>query len=231
MARGSLAIGRQFFRRFSSQASDGNSSSSSLFASTVLERLPVILPEPPAWEVDYRIFSFERRQLYRKEYPKEFLDMGSSNRGEEGDIVFEPAPRITDADRTNDIRSLQRALDKRLYLIVNGQPENSEFQQPRWHFPEKIYENEETMRQCAEKALAGNVGTSMETYFVGNAPCGHLSTPSQPNSVRFFFRSQFLVGNVTLSNRRLEDYAWVTKEELVNYVDPQEYEFYAKLLI
>ena len=41
--------------------------------------------------------------------------------GEEGRGAFQPAPRITDADRKNDTKSLLRALDKRLFLLVKAE--------------------------------------------------------------------------------------------------------------
>ncbi|KAL8519759.1 hypothetical protein ACS0TY_010629 [Phlomoides rotata] len=45
---------------------------------------------------------------------------------------------------------------------------------PVWHFPEKVYESEETLRKCAESALASVIGDLSHTSFVGNAPMGHM---------------------------------------------------------
>ena len=39
---------------------------------------------------------------------------------EQGASVFQPAPRITEADHKKDTKSLQRALDKRLFLLVKA---------------------------------------------------------------------------------------------------------------
>lgn len=44
-------------------------------------------------------------------------------------------------------RSLQRALDKRLYLLLYGTTYGAPDGKPVWHFPEKVYENEETLRE------------------------------------------------------------------------------------
>ena len=41
--------------------------------------------------------------------------------GEEGRGAFQPAPRVTEADRKKDTKSLQRALDKRLFLLVKAE--------------------------------------------------------------------------------------------------------------
>ncbi|KAF9602393.1 hypothetical protein IFM89_027522 [Coptis chinensis] len=43
---------------------------------------------------------------------------------------------------------------------------------PVWHFPEKVYETEETLRKCAESALKSVLGDLSHTYFVGNGSYG-----------------------------------------------------------
>ena len=93
-------------------------------------------------------------------------------------------------------RSLQRALDRRLYLLLYSNACGAPDGKPVWHFPEKVYESEETLRkvivapylltlllvlpviqkclQCAECALQSVIGDLSHTYFVGNAPMGHM---------------------------------------------------------
>lgn len=48
---------------------------------------------------------------------------------------------------TASIRSLQRALDRRLYLLLYGNTDGSPTGNAVWHFPEKVYESEETLRK------------------------------------------------------------------------------------
>ena len=43
-------------------------------------------------------------------------------------------------------RSLQRALTRRLYLLIRGIPYGGVKDSPVWHFPEKEYAKEETLR-------------------------------------------------------------------------------------
>lgn len=99
-------------------------------------------------------------------------------------------------------RSLKRALDRRLYLLLYGPSIGAPDEKPIWHFPEKVYETEETLRkvrvgyryssvlffiifypsdfqvlQCAESALKSVLGDLSHTYFVGNAPMGHMVVP------------------------------------------------------
>lgn len=44
-------------------------------------------------------------------------------------------------------RSLQRALDRRLYLLLYGNTLGAPGGKPVWHFPEKVYESEDTLRK------------------------------------------------------------------------------------
>jgi len=44
-------------------------------------------------------------------------------------------------------RSLQRALDRKLYLLLYGKAYGSPSDKPVWHFPEKVYESEESLRK------------------------------------------------------------------------------------
>jgi hypothetical protein len=50
-------------------------------------------------------------------------------------------------------RSLQRALDNKLYLLLYGNAYGAPDGKPVWHFPEKVYENEETMRLVCSSAI------------------------------------------------------------------------------
>lgn len=45
------------------------------------------------------------------------------------------------------LRSLQRALDRRLYLLLYGTTYGAPDGKPVWHFPEKVYGSEETLRK------------------------------------------------------------------------------------
>jgi large subunit ribosomal protein L46 len=57
-------------------------------------------------------------------------------------LPFEPASRITEADKTNDRKSPDRRLQDSLYLIVKRKRNN--FQ---WQFPQGKWLEGETIRQ------------------------------------------------------------------------------------
>ncbi|BAT76001.1 uncharacterized protein HKW66_Vig0030460 [Vigna angularis] len=63
-----------------------------------------------------------------------------------------------DVFHASDCGSLQRALDRRLYLLVDGNAHGAPSGKPVWHFHEKVYEYEDTMRKCAESALESIIG-------------------------------------------------------------------------
>ncbi|KAK8650563.1 hypothetical protein V6N13_140195 [Hibiscus sabdariffa] len=148
-------------------------------------------------------------------------------------IDYVPAPRITEADETNDRKSLQRALDRRLYLLLYGNSNEAPSGKPVWHFPEKVYDSEETLRKCAESALESVLGDLSQTYFVGNAPMGHMVIQQRENVPepykRFFFKSQVIDTN-KFNIRKCEDFVWVTKDELLEYF-PEQADFFKKMII
>lgn len=203
------------------------SASEKIVAAVLFERLPVVIPKIDPVVYAFHEFSFRWKQQYRRKYPDEVLGRSEARGKGDYQIDFVPAPRVTEADRTNDKRSLQRALDRRLYLLLYGTgtygaPANK----PVWHFPEKVYESEETLRKCAESALQPVIGDLNYTYFVGNAPFAHMAIqpteqgPDLPSFKRFFFKSQ-VIGTSNFKIEKCEDYVWVTKDELLEYFPDQ----------
>lgn len=202
-------------------------------ASVLFERLPVVVPKIDPVVYAFQEFSFRWRQQYRRRYPDELLDMSKSKGKGDYQIEYVPAPRITEADKTNDKKSLQRALDRRLYLLLFGNTIGAPSGKPVWHFPEKAYESEETLRKCAESALKSVIGDLSDTYFVGNAPMGHMAiqpteSVSEPLK-RFFFKSQVIATN-KYNIGKCQDFVWVTKDELLEYF-PEQAEFLNKMII
>ncbi|CAK9152172.1 unnamed protein product [Ilex paraguariensis] len=209
--------------------------SDKIVASVLFERLPIVIPKiDPAIYV-FQEFSFRWRQQYRRAYPDEFLKKSDARGKGDYQIDYKPAPRITEADKTNDRRSLQRALDRRLYLLIYGTTDGASTEKPVWHFPEKAYGSEETLRKCAESALESVIGDLSHTYFVGNAPMGHMVIQPAENEKdllslkRFFFKSQVIATN-KFKIEKCEDFVWVTKDELLEYF-PEQAEFLNKMII
>ncbi|KAF9173387.1 54S ribosomal protein L17 mitochondrial [Mortierella sp. AD011] len=138
--------------------------------------------------------------------------------------------RITEADRKNDVRSLERALQRTLYLIVKKPRE-----QHAWQFPQGGVRAVENLQEAAGRELQEECGGNMDLWFVGRVPIGHYiySHPKNfktegENTVKatkvFFMKAHIFAGQVQVDNKEIVDFAWVTKEEMKDYVSPDYYE-------
>eukprot|EP01114_Cavostelium_apophysatum_P014180 TRINITY_DN3611_c0_g1_i1.p1 TRINITY_DN3611_c0_g1~~TRINITY_DN3611_c0_g1_i1.p1 ORF type:complete len:308 (+),score=58.81 TRINITY_DN3611_c0_g1_i1:50-973(+) len=240
-------------------------------AAAIVERVPVVLPEIPEWEIEYMRFTEKRNAVYDKEQAaaaqkrvdeemkirakkekgaKKKADTktegpSGKQKGQKGedegedkieDIVY---PRITDADKRNDRKSLYRALENRLYLIVKKPREEH-----AWSFPQGGYEptaDGNHLRNTAQRELSEECGSLMNTFFIGNAPVGSY-TYKIPSTLQekygnsqktrvFFYKARYLMGPIRLNKNELEDHLWVTKSELKEYLAPEYYEYVKDLLM
>ena len=150
---------------------------------------------------------------------------------------FAPAPRETEADRKNDHRSIQRALDRSLYLLVKCSAGSD------WQFPQRVVKGEqETMRAAAARAVVPTGGGGgeggeddetgrWETYFYGNAPVGFRCNAYDKDVQKesgaygrkcFFFRAHLIDGQEGVELEGTTDFVWVTREELGEYLSDEE---------
>lgn len=131
---------------------------------------------------------------------------------------FKLASRITDADKTEDKKSLNRKLEENLVLVIKQKLGQKDF----WILPQGLWIDGETLRETAERILKESSGNNLNIRFYGNAPCGFYKykypkekrEQSNMEGVKiFFFKATLLHGNVG-QNRILTDYEWVTVKEL-----------------
>jgi large subunit ribosomal protein L46 len=141
------------------------------------------------------------------------------------------------ADVTGDRRTSARALSERMYLLVKArdslEPKRLIWQFPTVRFRESRPSKEEgappvpmTMRRTLIDGLINYVGSDVSAYPVGNAPVAHLCFELPPQQQQkydtfgkkvFFYRIQYLGGDLALNRKRIADFAWVTKDELQDY--------------
>ncbi|KAF8939779.1 54S ribosomal protein L17 mitochondrial [Dissophora ornata] len=137
--------------------------------------------------------------------------------------------RITEADRTNDVRSLERALQRTLYLIVKKPRE-----QHAWQFPQGGVRVCENLQEAAGRELQEECGGNMDLWFVGRVPIGHYNYSLPKNFVTessvaakgtkvFFMKAHIFAGQVQVDNKEIVDFAWVTKQEMKDYVSEDYY--------
>lgn len=123
--------------------------------------------------------------------------------------------RITQADRQNDTKSLNRQLEENLVLLVEQQMGD------KGHLllPQGKREEGETLRQTAERVLRKTCGDKVNVQFYGNAPCGFYKY-KYPVSQRedavgakvFFFRSIYRTGQV--DEKVSSKFEWLNKTDL-----------------
>jgi len=129
-----------------------------------------------------------------------------------------PTVRKTEADASNDLRSLNRALDRPLHLVVQQEYHPGAL---NWQLPQNLHRPGETMRQTAERALFECVGDKLKIQFLGNAPWAfynHVYSKSAQEKKGvagekvFIFKAFHLSGEVELKTSK--DYQWLLREEL-----------------
>ena len=75
------------------------------------------------------------------------------------------------------------------------------------------------MRQTAERALQETIQEGSQTYFVGNAPMGHVDHSS---SKEFYHKAQLIKGEAVLKQGATADeYVWVSKQEMPQYIQDE----------
>lgn len=142
---------------------------------------------------------------------------------------FETGSRVTEADQKNDIKSLDRALQRTLYLIVK-KPRD----QHAWQFPQGSVEEGEYLHDAAERELGEECGKDMDVWFVGRQPIGHYTYKFPEDHVKkhpgasgakvFFMKAHVFAGQCKTDNKEVVDFAWVTKDELPKYVSPEYFD-------
>lgn len=237
-----------------------------LVCSTILHRYPVITPDKEPWEVEYEkmeaTIAEKHRELLIKELegtPDSVLieDKVLSKEEMLETLPFTPAPRITEADKTNDRHSLERRLTDSLFLIVRRN--RGDF---GWQFPQGKLQENETIADAAARILqrAGHADVDQfqgsvlskkkpspllvpnNSYFVSKSPVGHYQYAYNPalqekrkqfGARVFFTRAQYLGGStlpVKISKKMYKDYAWIARDEVFEYFDPETAKFLYALL-
>ncbi|KAL3467732.1 ribonuclease H-like domain-containing protein [Aspergillus heterothallicus] len=144
--------------------------------------------------------------------------------------IARPHPRVTEADKKGDLQSLNRSLQRTLYLLVQAK-------EGYWKLPSSPVVAEETLRLAAERTLTESAGLNMNTFMVGYHPVGHYvynarkpktdetTGATMAGEKTFFIKSRIMAGQADLSNnvQNLKDFKWLAKEEIAKYVRPEYY--------
>ncbi|XP_001634629.2 39S ribosomal protein L46, mitochondrial [Nematostella vectensis] len=142
---------------------------------------------------------------------------------EEELLQFQPASRETDDE--GDVRSMNRKLQHNLVLLLKRNDTS-------WEMPIGQIQDKESLRQAAERSLKEMCGDGMDTRFLSNAPAAVLKMsklqPKNKNKV-FFYKVHFLGGSLNLGET-YTDFAWLTRDEIQEYLVPEYYRLVRRFL-
>ncbi|KUI59841.1 54S ribosomal protein L17, mitochondrial [Cytospora mali] len=146
--------------------------------------------------------------------------------------IERPLPRETEADRTGDVRRLDRALDRTLYLVVKKKRTGV------WRFPQARVHPEEGLHEAAARALTGSAGINMNTWMVGRVPIAYEHRePVYKDGANgekeiktygadvFYLKGRIMAGQVDLTDNQwgIDDFKWLTREELEKQIGGQTF--------
>jgi hypothetical protein len=157
---------------------------------------------------------------------------------------FTPMPRITEDDINKNMRSLNRALDRRLYLIVKGEYDGE------WQFLRGVWDGDDS--ECLS-TVAHDAATAMmrehpdcdyrlQLHTYHHAPAGayyrELPLETQKElgvfgAKQFFYHTYLLDGapEVQMLKFNFSDYAWVDRHEMKDYLEPDYYAYVKDMLV
>lgn len=124
--------------------------------------------------------------------------------------LYATMPRTTDADAQKNVKSMERALDRTLYLFVTDKRDGG-----AWRFPSKALPAERTpqdsLHATAMSAATETLGDTMDLWLVSKLPVAVV--PGTPKT--YILRARVLAGEPRGSKE--QDFAWLTKEEAEHY--------------
>jgi large subunit ribosomal protein L46 len=144
---------------------------------------------------------------------------------------------ITKDDRENNLKSVFRAIDSYLYLIVK-----KDRAQHQWQFPQGGYDRDKDgvhLRHTARRELAEECGKDMHLWWLGHSPVGWWAYPypkeaqqhhNAPGAKIFFYKTAYSYGTPVPDQKEVVDYLWVTKSELKQYLEPNFYKYIQDVL-
>ncbi|KAJ2058142.1 hypothetical protein GGI17_005222 [Coemansia sp. S146] len=119
--------------------------------------------------------------------------------------------RETEADATGNEQSLERKLDRTLYLVVKGA-------QGEWTLPQGKVNDEELLHEAARRNLKDMCGGKMSVWMVGNGPVGHSKSGEAST---FYIKGHILAGQAKANEELASEFKWITREEVEKTVSAE----------
>lgn len=135
-------------------------------------------------------------------------------------------PRITEADRSGKTDTLERKLDRTLYLIIKDPVSGT------WRFPSFNLQPREPLHVAAERGIREIGGPDMNTWVVSNTPSAVIRysqddkkkvpiSSGNDSTIREFFIKSHILHGVFAPVSKSTEFAWLTKDEFKDRADEQ----------
>lgn len=162
-------------------------------------------------------------------------------------LPFTPAPRETEADATGFLQTRDRQLKTSAFLAIKTNAENTLSGESRWTLPSALADphTDTTLLEVAKRAVSNVAGKELELWCPSNAPMAvnlRVYNKNMPEEFRmnyfgekiFYYRVQHDRGDVNLEALKkaegggVNDWGWLTKEEIVDRVTEERGKHQAK---
>lgn len=162
-------------------------------------------------------------------------------------MPFTPAPRETEADATGFLQTRNRQLKTSAFLAIKTNAENTLSGESRWTLPSALADphTDTTLLEVAKRAVSNVAGKELELWCPSNAPMAvnlRVYNKNMPEEFRmnyfgekiFYYRVQHDRGDVNLEALKkaegggVNDWGWLTKEEIVERVTEERGKHQAK---
>ncbi|GAA51766.1 39S ribosomal protein L46, mitochondrial [Clonorchis sinensis] len=138
---------------------------------------------------------------------------------------FTPLDKVTDADRTKNLKTAWRQLDRPLFLLVKQSFGN---ETPSWSLPSLPLERNLNLREMAVKLAERHLPCESKCNIIGNAPVAvHVYRYRDKSSgsrfgVQMYFFNAFVDrtwhGEQIISIPGVTDFAWITQDDLGSFI-------------
>ena len=118
---------------------------------------------------------------------------------------------VTEEDKNNDTKSINRKLCDHLYLIVE--------KDGVWQMPNDEWEPGETIKEAATRMLLKQLSDDFEHFILGHGPIGHVENG---DTRTFYLHTLRCDGDVAIIDSAISDYMWATKEEVIERLPEKE---------
>ena len=143
---------------------------------------------------------------------------------------FKPASRETEADAGGDIKTRGRRLKERVYLTVQDKDSNGAWAP----FPSTYLNDQDTLLEAAKRAITDSVGSKLQLYCPSNSPMAvdmyaYKEKTNHFGIKTFFVKVQWDDGDVDARAMKVDDFGWLTRDEVVDRIKEQRGEIPSKL--